>query len=1051
MQIGVLGPLEVRTDDGASVEVSGTRLRTLLIILALEPNRVVPAARLIDGIWRDVPPAGAANALQALVSRLRRAVQGIVVDTHPAGYRLSIAQDDVDAARFERLVAASARATDAETVEGILREALDLWRGPALQELAAEDFVAAQVARLTELRLTATETLVEADLALGHGAALVTDLTTLVAEHPLRERLVGALMRALCAADRPAEALAAYDRTRQALTETLGTDPSPALSALHTAILRGEVTAPPQRESTVDSPPRTNLRSELTTFVGRDPDLARVGTLIARGRLTTLTGPGGCGKTRLATEAARAHLGNRPDEVWLVELAPVASGADAAQAVLTALGVRDLAPPGQPPAGEPADRLVAALRDRTALLVLDNCEHLVDAVAALADRLLGECPRLRILATSREPLGITGEALWPVESLALPPEDAGATEALTYAAVRLLADRAASARPGFAVTADTAQAVARICRALDGMPLAIELAAARLRTMSVAHLAGRLDDRFRLLTNGSRTALPRHRTLRAVIDWSWDLLTDEERALLRRLAVFSRGATAAAAERVCAGGPIAADDVLELLTALAEKSLLTAVGDGSPRYQLLETIREYALRQLDEAGERDRIRRAHAACFIDLAETADPHLRRADQLVWLDRLAADRDNIDAALRGAIEAGDAPTSVRLVAAAGSYWLLDWWLRGRRSGRAELAAAALALPGAVEDETRATACAIALQLPSPDERAAGDLLATARRLAERTEPTGRRHPMLRLIAPRTEADAFADEDPWVRAMAHLSRALTLVNAGRDHARAAADLTEALTAFRAIGERWGISYTLTNLADLLAGQGDLASAAANYEQAIAVAAEAVPVADVWLPRLRLAQLRWLLGDQDAATDAVAAIERDVERTGQPDALASVAYVRACLARWSGDPGAARTQLARAESVMSRHLAVNVVFRVILLDSLGYLDASAGDLASAAAHRADALAMALRSTSAPLLGQVLVGVADLALCQGKPREAARLLAAGAAVRGAPDLSLPDAARVEAAARAALGDAEFAEAARRGRDATIETVRELAAPTLEA
>ncbi|MFD6969568.1 BTAD domain-containing putative transcriptional regulator [Streptomyces sp. NPDC059949] len=603
ISISMLGALEVRGEDGSGIGVGGTRLRALLILLSLEPGRVVASELLIDGIWQDDPPAGATNALQALVSRLRRALPGVEVESHPAGYRLAVEPDAVDVVRFERLASAGrvALARGPDAAARVLREALELWRGPALLDVAGSGFFRAPVTRLSELRMAALEDRIEADLRVGRGRELTGELTALVAEHPLREGLVGALMRSLVAAGRPAEALAVYGDAREALAEELGADPSPELSALHTAVLRGEVPAgqpaapaparvpaaphpadarqqpqkpqQPQRTA-IPAPTPTNLRAGLASFVGRDDDLAHVHALMDRFRLTTLTGPGGAGKTRLAVQSARPLLDRFPDGVWLVELAPLSAEVDVPQAVWNALALRDQASA----TGDPLDRLAAALRTRTALLVLDNCEHLIGAAAELADRLLGECPGLGILATSREPLGLTGEALWPVRPLALPPRDADAEQAMSYAAVRLLNDRAAAARSGFAVTEETAPAVTRICRALDGMPLAIELAAARLRTMSAEQLAARLDDRFRLLTGGARTAPRQHQTLRAVVDWSWELLTQAERALLRRLAAFPGGATVEAAEGVCAGGPVEVDEVLDLITSLADKSLLVTAG-----------------------------------------------------------------------------------------------------------------------------------------------------------------------------------------------------------------------------------------------------------------------------------------------------------------------------------------------------------------------------------------------------------------------------------------------------------------------------------------
>jgi predicted ATPase/DNA-binding SARP family transcriptional activator len=1049
----MLGPLEVRADDGTSVEVAGARLRTLVIVLALEPGRVVSLARVVDGIWGEQPPAGAVNAVQALVSRLRRAVPQAVIESHPAGYRLVIEPDAVDVARFERLVAAGRSNPDPAGAAELLREALGLWRGPALLDVADAEYFQAPLTRLAELRLTAVEERIEADLRLGRGGQLTTELTSLVAEHPLRERLVGALMRALSVAGRPAEALSVFERARATLADALGTDPSPELSNLHTALLRGELAAPVPWKSTVDDRPRTNLRAALTSFVGRDDDVTQVGKLLGEYRLTTLTGPGGSGKTRLATEAARRLVEQTPDGVWLVELAPVTDGTDVPQAVLSALGLREQALGGPVPAGEPANRLAAALRTRGTLLILDNCEHLIGAVAALADRLLGECPRLRILATSREPLGITGEALWPVEPLALPPPDADLTQAMSHAAVRLLSDRAAAARPGFTITEETLPAVVRICRALDGMPLAIELAAARLRTMSVEQLSGRLDDRFQLLTGGARTALPRHQTLRAVVDWSWDMLSGEERAVLRRLAVFSGGATVEAAERVCG-----TDRALELFDALTDKSLLVTAGDG--RYRMLETIKAYGLAKLDEAGESEQTRLSHAAYFAELAETADPHLRRAEQLHWLDRLAAEHDNINSALRGAIAAGDARSAVRLAAAAGWYW----WLAGHKAEGAELASAALAVPGQADGEALALAYGVSVLFATTglgDERQAKEALHKAQRLAKHTRS---RNPLLRFLRPLERlmqgtgdtaalvADAMDelldDEDPWVRAQARLNRARFLIGVGGRHVEAETDAEAGLAEFRAIGERWGVSFALSTLADLVAQRGDLAAALAHYAEAIGVVTEVGTVEDVVWLRARQAQLSWLRGDHAGSASALAAAERDAGRAGWPDALAGLAAIRAELARWQDDPVAARTQLARAEAAV-RHITVTPVWTARVLAERGSLETMEGDLESARARHAEALAVAVRTAHAPTVAQVLVGVADLALHQGLPEEAARLLAASTAVRGAPDLSSPDAARVEKATRAALGGREFTEAARRGEGATIETAGEIAAVTL--
>ena len=1040
MQIAMLGPLEVRAEDGGVADVPGARLRGLLIALALRPGRVVPRASLIDWIWGEQPPADATNALQRLVSRLRKVLPSGVVEGQTDGYRLMVEPDAVDAVRFERLViAGQASSEDVSQRARLLREALGLWRGAAMQDVGLQDSAAfdAAVARLEGLRLTATEERFDAEVTLGRGAEVVTELADLVAEHPVRERLVAALMRALAAAGRDSEALMVYQRTREALADALGVDPSPELSALHVALLRGELGRPkPVRR---EENRKTNLRAELTSFVGRGADLAAVRELIAGHRLTTLIGPGGSGKTRLATETARTLLGELPDGAWLVELAAIGADGDVAQATLTGLGLRD-ALLGEAPASTAAaltDRLISAIRDRETLLILDNCEHVIESAAAFAHRVLGECRRLRILATSREPLGITGEALWPVEPLALPDAHVGRAELESSPAVQLLRDRAGAARPNFAADVRTLPTIARVCRALDGMPLAIELAAASLRTMSIDQLANRLDDRFRLLTSGSRTALPRHKTLRAVVDWSWELLTDAERMVLRRLSVFSGGASLEAAERVCLGDGVERERVLELLTSLAEKSLLRTAGDVAPRYRMLGTIKEYAALRLAEAGETELARQAHLAYFTDLVEAAEPHLLRAEQLEWLATLEAEHDNISSAMRGALAAADAQAAMRLAAVAGVYW----WLAGHKTEGNELTAAATAIPGEVDDGVRAMVYALVVMFLTSgrgDEHQAAQWIHEAYRFSRRSEHP---NPLLALVAPmermlRVPAEVLpafesllGNEDPWVRALARLQLGKMRIMLGHGGRDADAYLEKALAEFRTVGERWGISFALTELADRISVRGEFAGACAYYEQAIAVITEVGAVEDGIRMRSRQAQLYWLLGDEEACAAAIVEAQRCAERVTWPDALAELALARAELARWGGDPGEARKQLGIAKSLLGDE-AGQAYISAETHDLLGYL---ADDLGEARAHRAAACAAAAEAGHAPMIARVLVGVADLALRREEHEQAVRLLAASAAVRGLPDHSHPDVARIEQTARGRLGDAKFAEAAGEG------------------
>ena len=1037
MQIGILGSFEVRTDDGAQADVPGARLRALLIALALEAGHVVPKATLVDWIWGERPPSDAANALQRLASRLRKALPMVLIDGQPGGYRLAVAPDAVDALRFERLLA-QARQVEGPGRVRLLREALTLWRGAAMQDVALEDSEAfnAAATRLEGLRLTAMEDRFEAEVSLGQGLEVITELTDAVTAHPLRERLVAALMRAQVAAGRDSEALLTYERAREALADALGADPSPELSALHVALLRGELG---RREENR----KTNVRAELTSFVGRDEDVAAVRELIMEHRLTTLVGPGGSGKTRLATETARTLIGDLPDGVWLVELAAIGAvkgggevGGDVAQATLAALGLRD-ALLGWAPSADVADGLIAAIREREALLILDNCEHVIEAAAKFADRVLGECRRLRILATSREPLGITGEALWQVEPLALPERDASPGEIASSPAIRLLRDRAGAVRKDLGADEHTLSAMARICRALDGVPLAIELAAARLRTMSVDQLASRLDDRFRLLTSGSRTALPRHRTLRAVVDWSWELLTDDERTVLRRLSVFSGGASLEAAERVCAGGAVEPEEVLELLTSLAEKSLLLAEGDGAPRYRMLSTIKDYAGQRLAEAGESDLARRAHLGYFTELTETAEPHLRRAEQLAWLVTLEAEHDNIGAAMRGALAAGEAQAAMRLAAAAGWYW----WLSGHRAEGLELLIAATETPGQVSDDVRAMVYALVVQFLGSgrgDEHQVAEWIHQAYRFSQRSQ---RHNPLLGLVAPLermlqapdASLSAFEplldSEDPWVGAVARWQLGKMRIMTGQGGPDAEAYLETALAEFRALGERFGMSLALSELGDFIAMRGEFAGACELYEEAIAVITEVGAIEDVIGLRTRQARLYWLQGDHAASAAAIAEAQRYADGVTWPYALVELALAQADLARWGGDAEKARHQLGVAITLMGDD-ADQANIRAGIHDMLGYL---ADDLREARTHRVAAWQAASEAGHALLIAKVLVGIADLVVRLGLYEQAARLLAASVGVRGLPDRSDPDAARIEREARRHLGDTRFAEVTREG------------------
>ncbi|MGW3619442.1 BTAD domain-containing putative transcriptional regulator [Micromonospora arida] len=901
MRFRILGPTQVVLADGREVPVGGPRLRALLTLLLLDAGRVVSAERLIDGLYGEQPPRGAANALQSQVSRLRQALpaEHDPVELHPAGYRLAVDPDDVDAYRFERLAEAGSRALgggDWPRAAGLLREALELWRGPALADATG---VSAQAARLDELRLAAIENRVEADLALGAHGTLIAELRELVVAHPLRERSRGQLMRALAALGRPAEALAEFEDARHTLADQLGVDPSAELAAVHLAVLRGE-----ERGSA-----ESVLPSQLTTFVGREEELKRVGDLLGERRLVTLTGPGGAGKTRLAIEAA----GRVDGEVRFVELAGLADGSDVPQAVLSALGLRDAGLRAPAESGwQTTDRLVEALAERRLLLVLDNCEHVLVDAARLAARLLSACPALRVLATSREPLGLAGEALCPLSGLTLPPLGASVLDADEYAAVGLFSQRAADVAPDFTVTPANVEMVLRICRSLDGLPLAIELAAARLRALPVAEVAARLDDRFRLLSTGNRAASPRHRTLRAVVEWSWDLLDDAERQVARRLTVFAGGATLEAAERVC-GLPTA--EFVDALTGLVDKSFVEMAGG---RYRMLETVRAFCAERLAEAGEADQLRRAHTAYFLEFAWTASDHLRCAEQLHWLRRLDAERDNLHAALRRATAAGDASDAAGMVAALSFYW----WLRGMRGEGARLAADVLELLGTEAPPGLAEEFALCVYNASLAGSGSLPSLGTQRSVIRSLDRPPRQPFLLYLSGISTgppsggaeDVDELMGElrrlvgpDPWVNALGAMGSGSALMwSDQRDRARAA--LATALDGFRGTGDRWGTMITLGALGELAAWQGDPETAGAHMDEAMGLVealGSAVDQADMLRTR---GEIRLRASDLAGAHDDFAGALFLAQRSGAPEFVASARLGLAQVARVRGDLAAAR-----------------------------------------------------------------------------------------------------------------------------------------------
>jgi predicted ATPase/DNA-binding SARP family transcriptional activator/tetratricopeptide (TPR) repeat protein len=670
VKVCLLGSLEVLDDDGKVLELPGSLLRTLFAALALRCGEAIGDDQLVDTLWGEETPSRPANALQRQVSTLRRALGSTErVQRRGTGYALVLERTAVDIFRFDDMLARghdAMRAGEVEMGRELLDEALALWRGEALTDFAYDEFARQSITRLREARVVATELRIDADLALGRDSALISELEQLVLEHPLREHLWAQLMLALSRSGRQAESLRAYQSARTVLGEELGIEPSAELRALEHAILQQDDSVVRHPVTATSAARRSNLRTPLTMMIGRQHDVERLRAVVRAHRLVTLVGPGGVGKSRLAIDAALEWFASEEGDAWFVELADVADSDGVVPAIVKAV---DLAAASDDTRTD-ARRLTDYLQSRSALVVLDNCEHLIAAVARIAQELLESCPNLRIWTTSREGLAIPAEVLWSVPPLQL--DDA--------IALFIERGRAADTTSHFDDDPARRDLVQSICARLDGLPLAIELAAARLRAMPIAELAAGIEDRFRLLNRGARTALPRQQTLRAVVDWSYDLLFDDERIVFARLSVFRGSCTLAAAKAVCSDADINPDDVVELVSRLADKSLLVIESDeieGYSRCHMLQTLVDYGHERLEISGDAARVYEAHVRYFADFAVRSLAALRGLKQRAWLRAVTRNLPNLRAAFDVALSEGDAESAHLIAGCLGWYW----WFTGR----------------------------------------------------------------------------------------------------------------------------------------------------------------------------------------------------------------------------------------------------------------------------------------------------------------------------------------------------------------------------------
>jgi predicted ATPase/DNA-binding SARP family transcriptional activator len=1083
VQLRILGPIELEMG-GEPVEIAGTKQRSLLAALAVRAGEVVSADRLIEAVWGEALPANPRNALQIQVGHLRRKLGAdgrARLRSRAPGYLLDVAPDELDALRFEQLVVegqAALGARENETAAGRLETALALWRGPALEEFAQEPFAAASVARLEELRLTATEGLVEAKLRIGLPDEVVPDLERLVRQHPLRERLRGQLMLALHRCGRQADALAVYRDTRHVLAEELGVDPTPELQELHSKLLRGADVAPSLGPADGREP--GNLPVPVSSFVGRQDELDRIVGLLRAGPLLTLVGPGGVGKTRLAIECARHLLrdGQLPGGVRFVELGRLTDATLVAPAVAAAVGLDPSDRATDPHAATLVRRVAVTLALRPSLLVLDNCEHLIDATSRFVGDLLGTGEPVSVLCTTREALALHGETVWSVPSLRLPgPEVRGAAAIGGTDAAQLFVARARQFQPDFELDERSAPLVAELCHRLDGIPLALELAAARMRLLGLPGLTERLHDRFRILTAGERTAQPRQRTLRAVVDWSWDLLDDLERRLFRRLAVFAGTFTLVAVEDVCSGPELPADVVVEVLGRLVDKSLVVPRTDdaGPASYRLLETLRSYALERLREAREEDTVRTRHADQLLHLARDLGPRLRRPEQVEALPRLDAALDDVRAALDWLRAQDEIERLGHLTVALGWYWYLSGHRReGVRWLERALAApdpllqatvpvwhALLALDQEpvsllrprVEDAIRAGPGAAPLAARS-FARFVGAVLAT--------EAGDHAAADTHLAAARAAAEDLRDPAPLVDV--EVVEAMRMMQRGQ-LTGGASSLSQGLARLVSTGDRLGQVHGLLMLAQLDSWSGEPGPAVDRLRRAARLASE-LPLRDLeGLVSTRLATALAHEGALAVASEVLTAARRLAGQLGSERLRAHAAHAGAVIAEAAGELPTARELHGQVLAWFSR--AEQPVVEATLLHHLGALAELGGDLAAAAelhlrgvtlAREAERLPLPPEMLTAPSPQEVggplplgLEGLAATAAAAGHATLAGELLGAARLRRPLGDSDEPLAKRARALVRDRLSDAESAKAAARGSARAIDDLLAAAREALPA
>jgi predicted ATPase/DNA-binding SARP family transcriptional activator/DNA-binding CsgD family transcriptional regulator len=913
VRVWLLGGFRVSVGS-RTIEGNAWRLRkaaVLVKLLALAPGHRMHREQAMELLWPDSGRRAASNSLRTTLHATRK-----VLDS-AKGARYLASEDEslvlcqggelwVDVDAFERTAAIARRAKEPATY----RAALNLYGGDLLPEDRYEEWTEGKRGELRQLYLALILELAGLYQEREEHALAIEALRRAIFEEPTLEEAHAALMRLHAISGRPERSLAQYERLRDVLHRCVGTPPAEATRHLRNEIAAGTLLPTPTVGHVQGmEPPRVgkhNLPAPITSFVGREREMLEVKRLILMTRLLTLAGAGGSGKTRLVLEIARDLIGAYPDGVWMVELAPLSEPGLVAQEVAGVLEIAEH--PGEPL----AHTLVDSLGKKEMLIVLDNCEHLIDATVGLAERLLRSCPGLRVLATSREPLGIAGEVVWQLDPLSLPDTYrwASVDGLMRYEAVRLFVDRARLRLPDFELTRENAGAVARVCRKLDGIPLAIELATARMGALAVEQVAQRLETSLDVLKGASRTAAARQRTLRATLDWSHDLLSEAERALFRRLSVFAGGWTLEAAEAICSGDGTEQEEVLDLLGALVDKSLVVAgaTADGTLRYRMLEPVRQYSRELLEQGEQAGEVRGRHGAFFLSLAEEAEPELAGSTQDVWVERLEAEHDNMREALSRFLERGEDEPALRLGAALWRFWFLRGYLSEGIKWLEQVLAegepsASQARVKALEgmgwtfqyrgDQERAKATyeeMLELSRELGDKGNTATALNSLGTVAAQQGDNERARTLLRENLEVIE-ELEAEGDPAAPLKKHYVFNLLgylAINDEGDHARGAALWEESLVLAREVGDGHLIGTALTSLGHVALLQRDFERAKARSEEALAFAHElgsaGVEIAPSNLINLGLASLG--LGEYERAMgpfEEALVTSRELGRTPQ------------------------------------------------------------------------------------------------------------------------------------------------------------------------